>query len=74
MNHSLYSADRATHMKIVVVALACATVVAGVGIAARVTHYNTSANMSARLQGTGPIIRAGGPVTITTRDDGPTVR
>lgn len=34
MNHSLYSADRTTHSKIVIVALICATAVAGIGIAA----------------------------------------
>ena len=34
MNHSFYSADRTTHSKIVVVALVCATTVAGIGIAA----------------------------------------
>jgi hypothetical protein len=37
MNHSIHSADRSTHLKIVVVALVCATLVAGVGVAARVT-------------------------------------
>ena len=36
-NSSLFTADRMTHLKIVVVALVCATLVAGVGIAARVT-------------------------------------
>jgi hypothetical protein len=36
-NVSLLTADRITHLKIVVVALAFATMVAGVGIAARVT-------------------------------------
>jgi hypothetical protein len=33
MNHSLYSIDRTTHAKIVVVALMIATAVAGIGIA-----------------------------------------
>ena len=32
VNHSIYSADRMTHLKIVVVALFAATLVAGVGI------------------------------------------
>lgn len=36
MNHSIYSADRTTHMKIVVVALVASIGVASVGIAARV--------------------------------------
>src|SRR6201997_2812121 len=35
MNHSIYSADRSTHLKIVVVALVAGIAVAGFGIAAR---------------------------------------
>ena len=35
MNHSIYSADRTTHLKIVVVALVAAIAVAGFGISAR---------------------------------------
>jgi hypothetical protein len=35
MNHSIYSADRATHLKVVVVALLTAIVLAGFGISAR---------------------------------------
>ena len=35
MNHSIHSADRATHLKIVVVALVAGIAVAGFGIAAR---------------------------------------
>ena len=37
MNHSIYSADRATHLKIVVVALVAGIAVAGFGISARTT-------------------------------------
>ena len=36
-NSSLLTADRMTHLKIVVVSLVCATLVAGIGVAARVT-------------------------------------
>jgi len=32
MNHSMYSADRGTHLKIVVLGLICATMVAVVGL------------------------------------------
>jgi hypothetical protein len=74
MNHSIYSADRATHLKIVVVALVCATAVAGVGVAARMASVAVPGTATARLQGTGPIVRAGQPVNLTTRDDAPTVR
>ncbi|HEU4662054.1 MAG TPA: hypothetical protein VFS63_15475 [Pseudolabrys sp.] len=35
MNWSLYTADRSTHLKIVVVALVAATIIAGFGIALR---------------------------------------
>ena len=34
MNHSFYSVDRTTHLKIVAIALIAATAVAGIGIAA----------------------------------------
>ena len=37
MNHSIYSADRMTHLKIVVVALVAGIVVAGFSISARNT-------------------------------------
>ena len=37
MNHSFYSADRMTHLKIVVVALVAAIGVAGLGISAHLT-------------------------------------
>ena len=36
-NTSLFTADRTTHLKIVVLSLICATIVAGIGIAARMT-------------------------------------
>ena len=39
MNHSIYSADRTTHLKIVVVALVAGIVVAGFSISARM-HAN----------------------------------
>ena len=40
MNHSLYSLDRTTHAKIVVIALMFATAVAGIGIAVHATGEN----------------------------------
>ena len=36
MNHSIYSADRMTHLKVVVIALMAGIGVAGFGIAARI--------------------------------------
>ena len=67
MNHSIYGADRLTHLKIVVVALIGATVVAGVGIAARDTA-TTPGVITARSQEMIPIIRAGQPVVVTDRE------
>lgn len=66
MNHSIYSADRATHMKIVAVALLAATMVAGVGIAARVT--GSASSHGAQLEARIPLIKAGGPVAVTDSD------
>ena len=56
MNHSLYSADRRTHLKIVVVGLLCATLVAAVGIFAHVSEVDL---------GTAPLVKAGQPTAIT---------
>ena len=58
MNHSIYSADRTTHMKIVVAALVASIGVAGFAIAARINTgdgYSQTAhviNVKARLQNT----------------------
>jgi len=40
-NFSMLSADRMTHLKVVAMALVCATLVAGIGVAARVTDGAT---------------------------------
>jgi hypothetical protein len=58
MNHSIYSADRSTHLKIVVVALVAGIAVAGFGISAR-----TSSDEYAQ---TARVIKAGKAVTITS--------
>jgi len=55
-NTSMFTADRMTHLKIVVVSLVCATVVAGIGIAARVTDGTSEAS----------VIKAGKPFTAST--------
>jgi hypothetical protein len=67
MNHSIYGADRLTHLKIVVVALIGATVVAGVGIAARDTATGPDV-ATARMQDRLPVIRAGQPVVVGERE------
>jgi hypothetical protein len=59
MNHSIYSADRSTHLKIVVVALVAGIAVAGFGISARSTS-NDEYTQTAR------VMKAGKAVTITS--------
>jgi hypothetical protein len=59
MNHSIHSADRATHLKIVVVALVAGICVAAFGIAARTnTDYSQTAH----------VLKAGKPVVVTSSD------
>jgi hypothetical protein len=69
MNWSLYTADRTTHLKIVVVSLTAALLIAVIGIAARELNLGTDI-MTAQAP---TVIKAGGPVVFTTRD-GVTIR
>jgi hypothetical protein len=59
MNHSIYSADRSTHLKIVVVALIAGIAVAGFSIATR-SGSDEGYTQTAR------VIKAGKPVAITS--------
>jgi hypothetical protein len=57
MNHSIHSADRSTHLKIVVLALVAGVMVAGFGISTRVnTDYTQTVQ----------VIKAGKPVVVTS--------
>jgi hypothetical protein len=59
MNHSIHSADRATHRKVVVVALVAGVLVAGFGLFARSgSHYPQTAH----------VLKAGKPVVMTDSD------
>jgi hypothetical protein len=60
MNHSIYSADRTTHLKIVVVALIAGITVAGFGIFARTADdgYTQTAR----------VIKADKVVTVSSSD------
>jgi hypothetical protein len=60
MNHSIYSADRMTHIKIVVVALVAGIIVAGFSISTRNTN-------DANTQ-TAHVIKAGKTVAVTSSD------
>jgi hypothetical protein len=61
MNHSIYSADRTTHLKIVVVALVAGIAVAGFGTLAR----NGASDDYAQAA---HVIKAGKPVVVTSSD------
>ena len=65
MNHSIITADRTTHLKIVAVSLIAAIAVILVGITARITDTGTA---SARLEAHGPVLKAGKPSAVTARD------
>ncbi|WP_291869080.1 hypothetical protein [Bradyrhizobium sp.] len=62
MNHSIYSADRSTHLKIVVVALVAGIAVAGLGISARVSSSDQGYTQTAG------VLKAGKPVAITSAE------
>jgi hypothetical protein len=59
MNHSIHSADRATHLKIVVMALIAGIAVAGVALSARLGSDHTQ---------TARVLKAGKPVVLTSSD------
>ena len=58
MNHSFYSADRSTHLKIVVVALVAGIAVSGLALSSRTNPDQGS-------QQTADVIKAGKPVAVT---------
>lgn len=58
MNHSIYSADRATHLKIVVVGLLCAVLVAAIGTFAHISDVDL---------GTTQLVKAGQPTAVSGR-------
>jgi len=66
VNHSIYSADRSTHVKIVVVAVVAGIAVAGFGFTAR-SASDDGMTQAAR------VIKAGKPVAITS-SNAPLVR
>lgn len=69
MNWSMYTADRTTHLKIVVVGLCAALLISVIGISARTLNLGTDI-MTAQSP---TVIKAGGPVVFTDRN-GPIIR
>jgi hypothetical protein len=62
-NTSIFTADRMTHVKIVAVSLVCATMVAGIGIAARATDGTTAGT---RVEGS--VTKASAPFMAARND------
>jgi hypothetical protein len=61
MNHSIYSADRTTHLKIVAVALVAAIAVLGLVTASHVASDSASVSTAA-------IVKAGKPIATSSSD------
>jgi hypothetical protein len=61
MNYSIYSADRTTHLKIVVVALVTGIAIAGLGLSSRV-------NFDAAFTQTSSVVKADKPLAMTSSD------
>ena len=67
MNHSLVTAARTTHLKIVAVSLVAAIAVVLVGITARISDSGAS-NATVKIEAHGPILKAGKNSILTSRD------
>jgi len=64
-NYTLNTADRLTHLKIVVVSLIAGIAVVGIGIAAR----PSLPDMSTQLEARAPVLKATKPVVWTNADN-----
>jgi hypothetical protein len=62
-NSSLLTADRTTHLKIVVVSLVCATLIAGIGIASRLTENSRDGGIATT------VAKPAKPVTAAAGED-----
>jgi hypothetical protein len=66
MNFSLFTCDRTTHLKIVVVALTAAILVAVAGVYA---HVGDASGMTAAAKPSSMVVKAGKPAVYSTRGD-----
>jgi hypothetical protein len=62
-NFSMLGADRMTHLKVVAMALVCATLVAGIGVAARVTDGAGDGRVEVT------VVKASKPMTASTSEN-----
>ena len=58
MNHSIYSADRTTHLKVVAVALVVGIALAGIGITARVNDLSANTQTAGVVKATNKLVLA----------------
>ena len=65
MNASFFTCDRATHLKIVAIALIASIVAIAVGIHARTSDGSIAANANTN----GMVVKAGKPAVYSTRND-----
>jgi len=65
MNHSFYSADRMTHLKIVVIALVAAIGVAGFGISSRLMSEDSSVQTA---RANTPVLKATRTMMVSSSD------
>lgn len=61
-NSTILTADRTTHLKVVVISVVASIVVLVIGIAA---HTPAASDATARMQAVGPAVKAGKPMTVT---------
>ena len=64
-NTTMHTADRATHVKIVVVSLIASIAVVVIGISARGTQTDIP---TARFEASAPVVKAGKPLIVTRTD------
>jgi len=67
MNSSFFACDRATHLKIVAIALIASMVVIAVGIHARTS--DAPGSFAANTKASGMTVKAGKPAIYSTRND-----
>jgi Na+/citrate or Na+/malate symporter len=66
MNDSFITADRTTHLKVVVIALAAAVIVAIIGINARLSDVG---DLTASMNTNGQVVKAGRPAVYTASNN-----
>lgn len=67
-NSSLFSADRATHIKIVALSLVASIAIIMVAVAARTPAPDA---LTARIQAGGPVVKASKTIAVTSGDVNP---